>query len=178
MLFRSYQLASTRTSNSSSLHETDFAVAALRPLTPQQFALSLLLATGDATFDQPAEAVTQARRYRDLESRSGSLTKPDLLDPRVDRFQSSTGEALFLSNHPEVQRLLVPSGNNLMTRLNAMKENREIVDTAVWTLLGRPAGTEERDYLLKFLDGHKDRSKACAQMVWALMTSAEFRFNH
>ena len=87
-----------------------FARASLRPLTPQQYALSLFLVTGDGSFEQTGERQARDRRYRDLEGQGGRLTKLDLLDPRSERYQSSTGEALFTSNHPEIQRLVAPVG--------------------------------------------------------------------
>jgi hypothetical protein len=66
-----------------------------------------------------------------------------------------------------------------VARLTALKEGGQIVDTAVWTVLSRPPDTEERTILTRWLDEHgPDRSKACGQLVWALLTSAEFRFNH
>ena len=37
----------------------------------------------------------------------------------------------------------------------------------------------ERTFLAGWVGGRKgDRAKACGELVWALMTSAEFRFNH
>src|SRR5207253_169755 len=77
---RVYQLACTRGESDAEKH---FAVAALRPLTPQQYALSMGLATGDGTFDQANTAETRARRYRDLEGQVGGLLRPDVLDPRT-----------------------------------------------------------------------------------------------
>jgi hypothetical protein len=175
VMSRVYGLASSGGSEGA---EKDFAVARLRPLSPQQFALSLVLATGEDGFDQtPAEA--RVRRYRELEGQAERLTKPGLLDPRTDSYQTSTGEALFLSNSAEVQRLLQPNGKNLTARLAAIADTGTLVDSAVWTLLGRAPEAEERIYLIGWLDGRKqDRPKACAALIWALATSAEFRFNH
>jgi hypothetical protein len=171
---RAYQLASVPRSDDAA--GTHFAAARLKPLTPQQYALSILLATGDGSFDQPD---ARARRYRELEDRAGALTRLDQFDPRTDRFQSSATEALFLSNNPEAQRLVAKNGNNLVARLTALKDGGQIVDTAVWTVLSRPPDAEERSILTRWLDEHgPDRSKACGQLVWALLTSAEFRFNH
>jgi hypothetical protein len=174
---RVYQLASTR-NESEETNDRYFARAVLRPLTPQQLALSMKLLTGDGNFDKVADAATRGQRYRDLEGQSGALTGPKLLDTRTERFQSSTGEAMFLSNHPEVQRLVQPAGNNLVARLAAMTDTGKLVETVVWTVLSRPPQRDERAYLAKWIEGHEDRARACSQLVWALLTSAEFRFNH
>jgi hypothetical protein len=173
---RAYQLASKWSGPGDAPGEKHFARARLRPLTPQQYALSLLLATGDGTFDQ-SEGEPRGKRYRELEGQAAALTKA--LDARTDRFQSSTTEALFLSNHPDVQRLTAAAGNNLAARLVALTDAGQVADAAVWTVLSRPPEADEQAELVKWLDGHKDdRARACGELVWALMTSAEFRFNH
>jgi hypothetical protein len=175
---RVYQLASTKVEAERQPAETAFARASLRPLTPPQYALSLLLATGAGSFDPTADPAARAKRYRELEGQCAALLKPGSLDVRADRFQSSTAEALFMSNHPEVQKLVTPAGNNLVARLAALADTKQLVETATWSVLSRPPSMEEHAYLSKWIDGHEDRSKACGELVWALLTSAEFRFNH
>jgi hypothetical protein len=155
-----------------------FARAALRPLTPYQYAMSLAIVTGDGGYEQ-ADPAARQRKFRELEGQAAKVVKAELLDRAADRYQASTNEALYISNHPDVQKLVAPAGNNLVARLVATADNKQAVETAVLTVLGRPADAEERDYLVKWLGQHKDdRAKALGEMVWALMTSAEFRFNH
>jgi hypothetical protein len=175
---RVYQLSSAREEGARATADKDFAQALLRPLTPHQYALSLVLATGDESPDQAKTAAEKSRRLRDLEGRANRLLSFKLFDAPGDQYQASTGEALFLSNHAEVQRLLEPSGKNLVARLAKIADTKQLVDVAVWTLLSRAPEDEERDYLTKWVEKRKDRGKACGQLVWALMTSAEFRFNH
>jgi hypothetical protein len=175
---RVYQLASVKAESERQPGEMAFARAPLRPLTPQQYALSMLLATGDGTYDQTADAPARAKSYRALEGQCGSLLKSGSLDTRGDRFQSSTTEALFMSNHAEVQKLVTPASNNLVARLATMADTKQLVETATWSVLSRPPSPEEQTYLGKWVEGHKDRPKACSELVWALLTSAEFRFNH
>jgi hypothetical protein len=175
---RVYQLASTRPGEEEGA-ERQFARASLRPLTPAQYAVSLVLAAGDGSFDEAASAEARTKKYRQLEEQSAGLTKPRLLDPRDDNYQSSAGEALFLSNHAEVQRLLRPAGTNLVARLAAIADRDQMIETAIWTVLGRPAEAEEREHLARWVEERgPDRGKAVGQLVWALLTSAEFRFNH
>ncbi|MFN4261493.1 MAG: DUF1549 domain-containing protein [Gemmataceae bacterium] len=156
-----------------------WAKGQLRPLAPEQFALSFVLATSDGHFDQNQTPEARAKSYRALEGQAGRLTGPKLLDPRSDRFESSAREALFLSNHNDVQQLLLPAGNNLTARLVKIEDSRQLVETAVWTILSRPPEAEEHDFLAQWLDSRAtDRGKACRDLLWALLTSAEFRFNH
>lgn len=174
-----YQLASTRNKASERPGERNFARAALRPLTPRQYAMSVVLAAGEAAYDPASAPEIRTQRYRDLESQSAQLLRLELLDPRTDRFQSSAGEALFMSNQPALQRWLEPKGKNLAARLAALPDSRKVVETAVWTILSRAPETEELAHLAGWLNSQKgDRGKVCAELTWALLTSAEFRFNH
>jgi len=173
-----YQRASTGAGEDAETSEKQFARASLRPLTPHQFALSIALATGDETFARATEPQARTRRYRELESQAGGLINLKVLDPRSDRFQSSAAEALFMSNGSDVQRLMARSGGNLAARLTATVDTGKLVDSAVWTILSRPPEAEERAHLVHWIEGQKDHAKACGNLIWALMTSAEFRFNH
>jgi hypothetical protein len=176
---RVYQLSSAKPAEGDPPGDKEFARALLRPLSPQEYALSLLLATGDTAFDEAKTADARTKKYRELEGQAAGLAKPGSLDGRVEKYQASTGEALFLSNRAEVQKLMAPSGKNLVARLAAVAENGAMVDTAVWTVLGRAPEADERAFLAEWVAGRKgDRAKACGELVWALVTSAEFRFNH
>jgi Protein of unknown function (DUF1549)/Protein of unknown function (DUF1553) len=176
---RVYQLSSTKPAMGDPPSDKDFAQAMLRPLSPQQYALSLLLATGENTFDETKTAPAREKKYRELEGQAAGLARPGAMDGRTEKYQASTGEALFLSNRAEVQKLMAPAGKNLVARLTAMPENGAMVDTAVWTVLGRAPEADERTFLGEWVAGRKgDRAKACGELVWALVTSAEFRFNH
>jgi hypothetical protein len=176
---RAYQLSSARAGAGEPPGDKEFARALLRPLRPHEYAISLLLATGDGTFDEAKTADGRARKYRELEGQAAALAKPGVLDARGEKYQASTGEALFLSNRPEVQKLTAPSGKNLVARLVALPDNGAVVDAAVWAVLGRAPAGDERSYLAGWVAGRKeDRASACGELVWALATSAEFRFNH
>ena len=155
-----------------------FAKAQLRPLTPQQYAFSLALALGDGSFGQADEPDARQQRYGELEkSVRGWIGS---LDPRTDDPSSTTTEALFMSNNEAVAALLKPANGNLVERLIGMKDTNALIETAVWTLLSRPPDAEERAVLAEWVGGRSDddRAKACSQLVWALLTSAEFRFNY
>src|SRR5262249_55697661 len=134
--------------------QEQFARAALRPLTPYQYAMSLAIVTCDGTYEQ-ADPATRQRKFSEREAQAAKVVKAELLDRAADRYQASTNEALYISNHPDVQKLVAPAGNNLVARLVATADNKQAVETAVLTVLGRPADAEERDYLVKWLEQHK-----------------------
>src|SRR5262249_22396305 len=107
-----YQRTSIGTGGDVETGEKQFARASLRPLTPHQFALSMALAVGDERFAKATEPQARTQRYRELEGQASRLINLKILDPRTDRFQSSASEALFMSNHADVQRLMAASGEN------------------------------------------------------------------
>ena len=146
-----------------------FAVARLRPLSPRQLARSLVLVLGDGTFDGTPEQLTA------LDKRAGEPMP--VLDPRTGDFQSSAREALFVSNAGAVRKLVAGSG--LVERLAKIGDDRDLVRAAVRAVLARPATAGEAGDLESWLKRHAgDRKAACEDLVWALMASAEFRFNH
>ena len=58
-----------------------FARAALRPLTPYEYAMSLVLVTGDGSYEQ-ADAATRQRKFRELEGQVARAVKADPPRPR------------------------------------------------------------------------------------------------
>jgi hypothetical protein len=158
-----------------------FALAPLRPLSPKQMAVSLVLATCDASIDdafaRDAEAAALAERHKQLESRGSDFIS--WIDPRSDSFQSSAGEALFMSNHPAVERLLMPDGRNLPARLVETTDITKFGELATWSVFGRRPVADELAMCQDWCARHTaDRAAACRDLLWALVTSAEFRFNH
>jgi len=75
--------------------------------------------------------------------------------------------------------LLSDGNERLLGRLKQIADPKEQIETAVWSVLSRAPDAEEKDVLLKYLQARSDRKQdALEQVVWALLTSAEFRFNY
>lgn len=142
-----------------------FAVTRLRPLSPRQLGRSLALVLGDGKID-PAI----------LDKHAAELMPA--FDPRTREFQSSTGEALFVSNSPTLRKWLVTKEGNLTARLAEMRDDRRLIQTAYRTILGRLPTTDELADLTAWLGKVTDRKAACEDLVWAMIASAEFRFIH
>ena len=69
--------------------------------------------------------------------------------------------------------------DRLVGRLKQLKDRREVIDTAVRTVLSRPPRDDEAKVFNEYLHQREDRpADACRQLVWALLTSSEFRFNY
>ncbi len=152
-----------------------FALAAVRPLTPEQYALSLRLALGDGRYGTGDATSKRLEQYLQLEKSVASIAR--YLDPAGPEYQSSVSEALFMSNHGEVYQVTAPSNGNLTARLLELPSPEAIVDAAMWNILSRPAKAEEQQRLTSFLKSAPNLEAGVRDMVWALLTSAEFRFN-
>jgi hypothetical protein len=153
-----------------------FAVAQARPLTPMQMGFSLRLATIDpqALPRQPAEL---EKRLEAIERSGDGLAN---LFPRpTENFQVGVSEAMLFANNPAMQKDLLEAGGSLVTRLVQVLEPEKRAELAVRSVLSRPAQASELKALTEYLRHREDRPAAgCQQVVWALLTSAEFRFNH
>jgi hypothetical protein len=156
-----------------------FAVARVKPLTPMQLAVSLRLAVTDpqqlAATLKPEEF---EKRLQGLESGAGGLAR--LFEQPGDDFQVGVNEALLFCNGSSIQKdLLADGGDRLLSRLKQLKNEDQAIDLAVRTILCRPPRDDERKLLAAYLKQRADRpAEAQRQMVWALLTSAEFRFNY
>lgn len=156
-----------------------FAVARLRALTPMQLATSLRLATMDPEeFPSPAKAVEFDRKIEELENAACGLAS-QLEMPRDD-FQISVSEALLFSNNERIAReLLSEDRGRLLAKLKHSKHPEQALDLAAKAILNRPLTVEEKKAMVDYLAERQDRPmEAYRQMVWALLTSAEFRFNY
>lgn len=173
---RAYQLSSRWPGGGTPPEEQHFARAMLRPLSPMQYATSIILVSGDDKLDRADDAEARRKARQELDGRARGLTK--FLDAPAADFQSSVGEALYMSNHPAVQELTQPSGGNLTARLLALSSPRELVAAGIRGVHGREARADEIDFLARWFDGQPDRARATRALVWSLLTSAEFRFNH
>jgi hypothetical protein len=156
-----------------------FAVARVRPLTPMQLATSLRLATADpAGFQADLKPGDFEKRIEGLENSARGFAS--LIEQPHDDFQVSVSEALLFSNSDRIQKEFLADGNDrLLGRLQQIKDQRQLIETAVGTLLSRPPSDDEVKLLGDYLSRRAERrGEACRQIVWALLTSAEFRFNY
>jgi len=152
-----------------------FAVAGVRPLTPAQWGLSHRLASnpGALKIGEPAESRHKALDAMEVQVQQmfGSLIE----QPR-EEMQIAIAESLKLSNDAALLKI---TGDKLVPALKKLPEAWQRIDEAVWAILSRPASPAELNFFGDYLDQRKDRpAEALQQMVWALINSPEFRFNH
>jgi hypothetical protein len=150
-----------------------FAVAPVRALTPMQMGLSMVVAGAELQAGNgPPEPLEG--RIEAWEAAASSLFADVFEDP-YQGIQFNAAEALAMSNDGP---RLAAIGRNLVDGLLPVRDRQRQVEQAVLAVLGRPAVSEEKEWLGQYLDGRDDRRQALEQIVWALFTSSEFRFNH
>ncbi len=156
-----------------------FAVAAVRPLSPTQLAASLRIATASPT-TLPADLSADdfERRVESLESNGRSILSE--LSTKPGDTQIGVAEGLYFSNSDRVVRdLLADNPDRLVGRLKQIHDRADWIDAAIRNILSRPPDADDAQALSAYLDQRSDRpDDACRQVVWALLTCAEFRFNH
>jgi hypothetical protein len=164
-----------------------YAVAVLKPLSPEQLAVSLAYATGHmetlrAKYEReakggksPGEAHPRARyeRERDYAEFIGRFANDG------GTFEANAGQALFLTYNAAVQNMLKPVPGTLAGQLADTKDDAEAVRQAYLAVLSRPPSDEEVTEGAAFLaTPGVDRTQLRGELVGSLATSAEFRFNH
>lgn len=177
VLSRTYSRSSRYDSESFPLEST-FALAQLKPLTPVQLATALKLANTDPkTFEglKPADA---EKRLEQIEAQARGFAS--LIALPTDNFQIGVSEALLFSNGDRVQRDFLSDGTGtLLGRLKTETDATAAATLMIETVLGRPPADGEAKAFADFAARRADRTgDAYRHMLWALVTSAEFRFNH
>lgn len=152
-----------------------YAVAAVRPLTPRQLAASLKIALLDS--EQLAKEMAPAEAAKRIEERArGSEGMAERFEMPGEDFQVGVDEALYFSNHQDAENEVERGG--LFEALRKLEDPQRI-ERAYQNVLLRSPDDEERQAMGTYLSQRTDRrDEATRQLVWALVTSTEFRFNY
>jgi hypothetical protein len=179
-----YQRSSELPAGVKEVPPSNFAVAELRPLTPEQMAWSFMQATGlvDAERLALGKGASEAALYAKLVGNVAPFVRTfggQPGQPQNDGFEATIDQTLFLKNGKVLRSWLVPQPGNLTHRLLALKDAGEIAEELYVSVLTRLPGAEERQEVAEYLARRPaERQAALEELVWALATSAEFRFNH
>lgn len=179
-----YQRASQMPPGKELPPEKSFAVAQLRPLSPEQMAWSVLQATGQIAIAERAlgKKATEDAVHKRLAGNVAPFVKifggqPG--DPADLGFQATLDQTLFLRNGPQLRSWLAPRTGSLTHRLLQAKTDKALAEELFLSVLSRFPSQEEIDDVARFLkENGADRSAAVQELAWALIASAEFRFNH
>lgn len=172
---------------------SSYRVAIPRPLSAEQLAFSVMQATGQlervlATPRPKGSKFTYKDYVNGRVPPPDSL--PDVLDvfaatfghppgtPEVD-FAPSASQALFLMNDKLILHWLAPKGANLAADLAKLATDSQVAAELYFRTLTRKPTEEEVAVVTGYLRKQESRrAEALGELAWALLTSAEFRFNH
>jgi hypothetical protein len=184
-----YLRSSRWTSDGERPRDATYAVALLKPLTPMQLTTSVAVATG--TYAQFQRRLEQDKGKRKLDAVTPVVTRRLFAREREvqefaqrfrgisDTFDASASHALFLTYHPLVTKQLQPSSGNLVERLVKNTDAKSALDDAYLSVLSRPPIDDERAQFEQIRAASKlPAAQQWQEYVWALVCSAEFRFNH
>lgn len=162
-----YQLASTG-ANTEALPRW-FERARVRPLSAEELLAAIPVAAGQpASFKHGGDTIEYFTRYFG-EPHDGQ-----------GNFQGSLFEHLFMNNADNVRRMLSASKGNLADTLQRMKApTAEKVDRLFLSVLSRSPSAKERERFVLHLSSDAKMTPALIdEALWALVSCAEFRFNH
>jgi hypothetical protein len=185
LLSQTYQKSSALPAGATAPDPARFAVANVRPLSPEQFAWSLLQATGQLALERKAagpkgtEAALQAKLGPQIATFAKLFGSQPGEPASGDDFQATLDQTLFLRNGGVVRAWLAPNGGNLTGRLTAIKDAGAFADELYLAVYARRPTGDEQKMLAGYLERHAaDRAAAVPELAWALLSAAEFRFNH
>jgi hypothetical protein len=183
-----------------------FALAQLKPLTPEQMCWSILKVTGVYDRYLAAEEAelakvkpltgaaandTGVRRARTVEVEQRTFDKlkgnlPAFIrvygagagQPQNDFF-ATADQALFAANGGSINGWIAPAGGNVSARMIAEKDVRKAAEDLYLTILSRLPSEDESADIARMLSVPAEKKPAVVQeLVWGLLASVEFRFNH
>jgi hypothetical protein len=116
------------------------------------------------------------------EERSTSATlldrfRRDFPDVFAETPNSTLTQALMLSNHPEVNAMFRSDTAAIRDLLKHDGAEAQ-VDSAFRLVFNRAPRADEREASVAYLQRRDQREEALGQLLWAMVTSAEFRMNH
>ncbi len=136
-----------------------FAGMAERPLTAEQLARSWRVAVGLPPDDDECR-------------RSVVTAMPDVLPKE---YNATFQQAQFLTGSPTMNALLQAAQGGLIARLTALPGVNARVREAFQAVYGRAPGADEEKQAVAFVTANAERpAEATRDLLWALMTSAEF----
>ena len=177
-------------------------IAPLKPLTPEQLAASTMqatsmlaapLAAAEAKLDKTPPDELKKAADADKPRVRTTLSQLELLNQLRgtftefvrqygglpgQEFQATVNQARLFGNGTVVEGWLEPAGENLVARLAKSDETGQIADDMSWAVFSRPATEAERQATTAYLKDRTDKPVAIGELVWALLSSTEFRFNH
>ena len=92
--------------------------------------------------------------------------------------EPTTAQVLHVLNSPEIQDKLSHSGGRIARLLSSIPNNELLTDELYLTCFSRYPTAEEKQVAVAYLAENNNRSQAAEDLVWSMLNSLEFLFNH
>jgi Protein of unknown function (DUF1553) len=161
-LSEAYQLASVQAADD----PATFAWYLERPLIAEQLARSVQL-VAQGSFQNDQQLVKGFRQH--------------LKEVLPDETVVTVNDTLFYSNGAVIEEYLASSNSeeHLIKQLIALESHEQRVQRLFLAAFGREPAEDETAAVAAFLEKRADSMEpALRQVIWSLVTSAEFQFNH
>ncbi len=87
-------------------------------------------------------------------------------------------QALHLANGTAVHDRIVASGGRVAKLLKQQKSDAEVVESLYLAALGRKPTTAEQQEVASLVADYPNRNEAFEDLLWTLLNTSEFLFNH
>jgi hypothetical protein len=184
----------------------EFRMAQLKPLSPEQFGWSIMKVSNiyDNYWAQEEAELNKSTPLNDKARSDPAQRKArrDQIEQRVfdklkgalpafvkayaagagqpqNDFFATVDQALFVSNGDTVNGWIKPMGSNIAARMIAEKDPAKATIDLYRTILTRTPTAEESADVVRMLNEQASNKPAAVQeILWGLLMSTEFRFNH
>jgi Protein of unknown function (DUF1549)/Protein of unknown function (DUF1553) len=205
-LSKTYQRSSAIPEQLTDVPADKYLVAVLKPLSPEQFAYALMQASGHtdaerlplATQTRPglrtpidqlagfgiseyvARKLADAALNAKLAPQLPTFVRMFGSQPGVpeDNFLATLDQTLFFKHNAAIRTYINVRPGGLIDRANKLTDSNAIADELFLSVFSRSATTEEKGDIADVLKDAKDKNAALSEIIWAMVASAEFRFNH
>jgi hypothetical protein len=181
-LSQTYQRSSAPAPGAKSLNADRFAVAPLKPLSPEQLAYAVLQATGFTDAERLALGgnLDDAALHARLAPQAAPFANVFGTTPGQpeEKFAATLDQTLFLKHGGTVRNVIAPRPGSLLDRALKIDDPNAVADELFISVLTRQPTPDERKDVVEALKAVPDQRAALAEIVWALIASSEFRFNH
>ncbi|MCY2965213.1 MAG: DUF1549 domain-containing protein [Planctomycetota bacterium] len=186
VLSQTYQRSSRSVAPEVNPSDATFARALLKPLSPAQFAWTVMQASGEVDAHRIAlgDQATEQALYDKLigyESRFVQLFGGEPGKPPTT-FEATADQTLFLSNDPAITFMVKPKSGNTADRLQKLPPDNipAIAEELFLSTLTRLPTADDVTDVQSALAGATGEARTAIlyELVWAAISSAEFRFNH
>ena len=91
---------------------------------------------------------------------------------------ATLGQVLLLANSEEMENKIADGSGRVAKFFKDKKPTAEMIDELYLTALSRPPTAAERKRLTEYIESAKDKQRAVEDVLWALLNTREFMFNH